>query len=126
MVGSIVGSIAQGAISKNKDYNLESFGEDIGIGVFSFGISEGLRIFGEKVVKGIFNYCKKHASLKVASELSTFLKTGRVEPTFTFESTKIIKSLEVFDILKNRGGEFVGVLYSFFNSLGHGTIFESD
>ena len=123
LAGSIIGSIAQGAISKNKDYSLESFGQDVGIGVISFGISEGLRIFGEKVVKDLFKIFKKGASRKVAGELYTFSNIGKEIPTFTSETKNIINGLNALDVLKDVGEKFGGALYSFFNSLGHGSIF---
>ena len=118
--GAVLGSVAQGAISENVDYNLESLKRDLIIGVASFGISEGITIMGKKLLRGWFNKAMNSTTKKASKQLHQLAK-GRVVNNLKPNAQKIIGRTNLYKKTLSFGEKSVGVIYSFITGMSNST-----
>ena len=119
--GAVLGSVAQGAIVENVDYNLGSLKRDLIIGLASFGISEGITIMGKKLLRGWFNKVASNTTKKASKQLHQ-LANGRIVNNLKPNAQKILSRVKLYGNLLSFGEKSVGVLYSFITSMNHSTI----
>lgn len=119
--GAVLGSVAQGAIVENVDYNLGSLKRDLIIGLASFGISEGITIMGKKLLRGWFNKVASNTTKKASKQLHQ-LANGRIVNNLKPNAQKILSRVKLYGNLLSFGEKSVGALYSFITSMNHSTI----
>lgn len=119
--GAVLGSVAQGAIAENVDYNLKSLKRDLIIGVASFGISEYITIMGKKLLRGWFNKAANNTTKNASKQLHQ-LVNGRIVNNLKPNAQKILSRANLYVNLLSFGEKGVGILYSFITSMNHSTI----
>ena len=119
--GAVLGSVAQGAIAENVDYNLGSLKRDLIIGLASFGISEGITIMGKKFLRGWFNKVASNTTKKASKQLHQ-LANGRIVNNLKPNAQKILGRANLYGNILSFGEKSVGALYSFITSMSHSTI----
>jgi uncharacterized protein RhaS with RHS repeats len=120
--GAVIGSVAQGAISENKDYSLDSFKRDLTIGAASFGIAESITIMGKKLIRGWFNKATNNTTKEASKQLRQFAN-GNTVNNFKPNAQKILSKLSFYDFVLSGTEKTTGALYSFATSMAHSKIF---
>lgn len=119
--GAVLGSVAQGAIAENVDYNQKSFKRDLIIGVASFGISEYITIMGKKLLRGWFNKAANNTTKNASKQLHQLINE-RIVNNLKPNAQKILSRVKLYGNLLSFGEKSVGTLYSFITSMNHSTI----
>ena len=119
--GAVLGSVAQGAIAENVDYNLGSLKRDLIIGLASFGISEYITIMGKKLLRGWFNKAANNTTKNASKQLHQLINE-RIVNNLKPNAQKILSRVKLYGNLLSFGEKSVGALYSFITSMNHSTI----
>ncbi len=123
LIGTLLGSVAQGVIAENKDYNFESFKRDFIIGMASFGISEATTIIGKKILRKMLNKIINKTSKEASKQIRQIIN-GRIVKNLRPNTEEILKIATKYNNTLKAIERSIGYLYSFITSACHNTIVE--